>query len=99
MNTLARLTSLLDDFYSSNADVNTVGRWLILHTFEEALADHAEAASIDIWYETQSHLARTRMVAGYTKDVSNRRRIAKGDLSIEFSLGGSLGKQYHLEYI
>jgi len=42
------LNSLLDDFYSSHAQVNTVGRWLASHAFDEALPDHAEAAWMDI---------------------------------------------------
>ncbi len=32
-------------------------------------------------------LARTRMVAGYTNDVSYRRCVARGGLPIEFSEG------------
>lgn len=48
MNTLAGLNSLLDDFYLSHAQVDTVERWLALHAFNKALPDHAEAAWMDI---------------------------------------------------
>ena len=43
MNTLAGLDSLLDDFYSSHAQVDNVGKWLASHAFDEALPGHAEA--------------------------------------------------------
>ncbi|KAL2051952.1 hypothetical protein ABVK25_007867 [Lepraria finkii] len=45
---LKALNSLLDDFYSSHAEVDTVGRWLESHAFEEAFADHAEADWMNI---------------------------------------------------
>ena len=60
MNALAGLNSLLDDFYSSHAQVDTVGRWLASHAFDKALPDHAEAAWMDIQHETQGHIARSR---------------------------------------
>jgi len=47
MNAITGLNSLLDDFYSSHADVDTVGRWLASHPFEEGHPDHAEAAWMD----------------------------------------------------
>ena len=69
MNALAGLNSLLDDFYSSYADVDTVGRWLASHAFEEALPDHAEAAALD------GHLARDAKPSGKNKDGG---RLHKG---------------------
>jgi len=38
----------LEDFYSSHAEVDTVGRWLESHDFEEALADYPESAWMNI---------------------------------------------------
>lgn len=78
MNALAGLNSLLDDFYSSHAQVDTVGRWLASHAFDKALPDHAEAAWMDIQHETQGHIA-SKVVAGNIKDVSYRRCTVRGD--------------------
>ncbi len=85
MNAIIGLNSLLDDFYSSHTNVNTVRRWLTSHPFEEGHLDHAEAAWME--HETQNHLVRTRVMACYTKDVSYRRGVARGGLPVEFCEG------------
>lgn len=65
INALAGLNSLLDDFYSSHAQVDTVGRWLASHAFE--------AAWMDIQHETQGH------IVGNIKDISYRKCTVRGD--------------------
>lgn len=73
INSLAGMNSLLDDFYSSHAQVDTVGRWLASHAFDKALPDPAEAAWMDIQHETQGH------IVGNIKDVSYRKCTVRGD--------------------
>lgn len=44
MNVLIGLNSLLDNFYLSHVQIDTIERWLVLHTFDKALPDYVEAA-------------------------------------------------------
>lgn len=69
INTPAGLNSFLDDFYSSYAQIDTVGRQLVLHTFNKALLDHVEVAWMNIQHKTQDHIA-SKVVASNIKDVS-----------------------------
>lgn len=76
INALAGLNSLLNDFYSNHAQVDTIGRWFRLHAFDKALPDHAKAAWIDIQHKTQDHIA-DKVVADNIKDVSYQMYIVR----------------------
>lgn len=45
---LSSANGLLDDFYSSHAEVHSFGRWLEAHPFEEALLDDAKAKWMEV---------------------------------------------------